>query len=42
MYIVSSSKNMATKADRYQANKLCVNGCVSFSFLQDLIFVFER
>ena len=40
MYCVFSSKNMATKADRCALNDVRVNGSVSFSVLEETIFVF--
>ena len=41
MYIVSSFKNVAMNDSRYADCKFPVNGSVSFSFLKDLIFVFD-
>ena len=38
MYIVSSLANMVTNNDRFGTCKFPVNGSVSFSFFQDLIF----
>ena len=37
-----SLKNMQTTLDRRGADALRMDGCVSFSVFQELIFIFEK